>query len=77
VDSTRLRAWRLLQGLSYDDAAALVGISPAYWRMVERGAVPSAAVAARFEHAFGEPVSALLKAASVRALPVLREHAAP
>jgi len=75
TDSTRLRAWRLIRGLSHDQAAAIVGISPAYYRTIERGAVPSTAVAERFEAAFGEPISALLKCASVRNLPALREPA--
>lgn len=74
--NTRLRAWRLLRGLSHEEAGAPVFISASYFRSIERGAVPTQEVAERFERLFGEPLDRLLKPVDIRNLPTARESIA-
>jgi transcriptional regulator with XRE-family HTH domain len=69
---TRLRAWREKAGLSLSAAAAELGFSRATLGPVELGRLdPTPFIAARLEQRFGEPVAALLKPVTERALPRL------
>lgn len=68
-----MRAWREREGLSVERAAALIGVSAAYLRVIEGSAfVPSPAIAERFERVFGEPLRDLLKPVEIRNIPVAR-----
>ena len=70
--STRLRAWRMQDSKTQEDAAQLLQVSRSIYALIESGRLrPTPRVAGRLREVFGEEVDALLRPVSTRSLPTV------